>query len=400
MSDQPSGNVHEQAKRIAWLINGYLQKSLTTHEHNELDEWVQQSDENMLLFEQLTDEKYTADTIRFLQQVDSRQALLKVQQKIAASGAGKRGHAGKFRYYSVAAAVIFLLGVSIVVYRIATFREPGSTELTLQQDIDPGSRKAELILADGQSITLDASTKGKITAQGNSNIENNGRGMLIYQNDSLSKTTEPLYNTLRTPRGGEYQLMLPDGSRVWLNASSSIRYPASFPGDLRQVEITGEVYFEIIPDKKAPFRVKINKETIEVLGTSFNVNMYPDEPVIRTTLVEGSIKISGREASRLLQAGEQMQWNQFSGASVSAASIEETLGWKNGMFVFENASIESIMRQVSRWYDVQVEFNSTVSHHFNATIPRSVSVSRLLRLLELTDRVHFKIEKNKIIVSV
>jgi Fe2+-dicitrate sensor, membrane component len=205
-------------------------------------------------------------------------------------------------------------------------------------------------------------------------------------------------------------VLLQDGSRVWLNASSSLRYPATFNGAERVVELRGEGYFEIAPvespgaeKKKGPFIVKTEGMAVKVLGTRFNINAYKDEEIITTTLLEGSVSLSGRNqpgsAIRILKPGEQAKLYADEVIQVlENVDIEETVAWKNGQFKFNDARIETVMRQVSRWYDAEIVYRGTVNYHFNATIYRHEPVTKLLKVLEETDRVHFTIEGKKIIV--
>jgi ferric-dicitrate binding protein FerR (iron transport regulator) len=270
--------------------------------------------------------------------------------------------------------------------------------LTQQQrfrnDIDPGKNAAVLTLAGGKQIVLDSTARGAITRQGNTTIRN-ANGLLVY-NELHEKPTELLFNTLATGRGNQYQLILPDGSKVWLNAASSITYPTAFVGAERKVSITGEAYFEIAKNEKAPFIVESKDVQIQVLGTHFNVNTYDDEDALKTTLLEGSIKVG----NSILRPGQQaiLSRDNTPIKLVDHPDIDEVMAWKNGAFKFNDATIESIMRQMARWYDVEVVYDTRVSQHFIADVPRDVPASELLKLLELTDQVHFKIEGKKITV--
>lgn len=267
-----------------------------------------------------------------------------------------------------------------------------------KNDVGPGRNAAILTLAGGKEIVLDSSATGTIGKQNNAVIVNNN-GQLTY-NILHEKPTGILYNTLTTPRGSQYQLILPDGSKAWLNAASSITYPVAFGGERRAVTISGEVYFEVARNEKLPFIVKEGDMTIQVLGTHFNVNDYADEAVGKTTLLEGSVRILDKGNSSLLKPGEQAVLDRHDGKIqvLDHPDVEEVMAWKNGNFLFADATIETIMRQVARWYDVEVVYNTSISKHFVADVPRDVPVSRLLKLLELTDQVHFRIEGKKITV--
>jgi ferric-dicitrate binding protein FerR (iron transport regulator) len=209
-----------------------------------------------------------------------------------------------------------------------------------------------------------------------------------------------LYNTISTPKGGQYQVTLSDGSKVWLNAASSLRFPATFSGKERKVELTGEGYFEVAHNKKMPFHVTVNDLDVEVLGTHFNINAYADESAIKTTLLEGSVKVVKGNETKIIEPGEQ--------ASVTTSEdeinvkqqvdLEQVVAWKNGIFQFERADIESVMRQISRWYDIDVDYHGRVSEHFGGTISRDVNISDVLKMLEMTGGVNFKIDGKKVIV--
>lgn len=388
----------EEAFRTAYLISGYIRQRLTPEEHTELDRWVEKSDHNMLLFEQLTDEHYLGQSLKFLEQVDTEQALQKVLSKIAAAPVKKPTLFSRLKHYTVAASVLLITGAAIVIYQFAFKDSIHQEAIYAEADIQPGSHKATLILADGKTISLNDHQKGKVATQDHTSIEKNDSGSIIYQQQSGIAPTANLYNILKTPNGGQFQLVLPDGSKAWLNAASSIRYPVAFPSGERVVEITGEIFFQIVRNKNAPFKVKLKNEMITVLGTSFNVNSYQDEPFMQTTLVEGLVSINGDGRDIQLLPGQAAKWKDLANVSVDAVSIEEITAWKEGLFVFENATIETIMRQVARWYDVQVKFEDSINHHFNAALPRNLPVSKLLRLLELTHRVQFKISGKTITV--
>jgi len=320
----------------------------------------------------------------------------------------------RYRWWAAAAGIILFLGVGAYFY----FNQKPGSEVAktpaakkMKNDVAPGGNKAILTLANGSNITLDSAANGELAQQGNSVINKTKDGELKYEPAIPGKPGEAgkpqlaiVYNTLATPRGGQYQLVLPDGSRVWLNAASSIRYPTAFTGNERKVEITGEAYFEVAPvrlrsGQKMPFIVQEGGMSVQVLGTHFNVNGYEDEDAVRTTLLEGSVKVSKDDVYVLLKPGEQTSLSHSSNLSQPIpVQTDEVMAWKNGQFAFRDATIESIMRQAARWYDVDVVYDATITKHFIANIPRSVPLSELLKVLELTDQVHFKVQGRKITV--
>ncbi|MBD0285841.1 MAG: FecR domain-containing protein [Flavisolibacter sp.] len=268
-----------------------------------------------------------------------------------------------------------------------------------QRDVPPGGDKAILTLADGSTIMLDEAQNGTLTQQGGTKVMKLG-GKLTYNSPTFGGGKgEALYNTLSTPRGGQYQVALPDGSQVWLNAASSIHFPAAFAGKERRVEITGEAYFEVAKNKDMPFIVSISGAEVQVLGTHFNIMAYKEEEAVKTTLLEGSVKFVSGNKESLLQPGQQSQLTKEGQVKVvSGVDVHAVIAWKNGHFDFEGADIGSVMRQFSRWYDVEVIYNKKVDDLFYAEIPRNTTLSDALKALELTGKVQFKIEGRKIIV--
>ncbi|RXK83123.1 FecR family protein [Filimonas effusa] len=274
--------------------------------------------------------------------------------------------------------------------------KPATTKLAeihYKSDVPAGHAGALLTLADGKTVLLDSVT-GEISNSQGASITKTGEGSLSYKSAALNSASVS-YNTLSTPRARKFRMTLPDGSGVWLNAQSSIRFPAAFTGSQRKVEVTGEVYFEIVSDKNKPFIVKAQGQDINVLGTRFNVNTYADEPAVTTTLLEGSVQVSDGKRSVILHPGEQAA--EF---AVTHANIQQTMAWKDGKLYFESTDLKSIMRQISRWYDVDVVFEADApSYDFTARLPDNLPVSEVLKLLEMTRLVHFEIEGKKIIVK-
>jgi ferric-dicitrate binding protein FerR (iron transport regulator) len=289
-----------------------------------------------------------------------------------------------------------------------------------KNDVAPGGNKAVLTLANGSTIVLDSAQDGTLAQQGTTKIIKLDGGALAYHaaTDSRGETTEQTkgqtgpteqtgYNTIATPRGGQYRIILPDGSKVWLNAASSLRFPAAFTGSERTVELTGEAYFEIAKNAGKPFHVKVpsggtagGSMDVEVLGTSFNVMAYTNEEKIHTTLLEGKVKVKQGAMAENLTPGRQAIVDQNTQAmEVSDANIEQAVAWKDGLFRFKETDIRELMRQVERWYDVDVVYRTDRGDQdFTGVVSRNKNVSTLLQMLELTGTVHFKIEGKRIIV--
>ena len=314
----------------------------------------------------------------------------------------------KRRWVRIAAAsILLIMGATywFLVRTPKTDRAPVDKPFVIK-DISPGGNKAVLTLADHSTIVLDSAASGKLAQEGGTAIIKSKEGRLEYRPaGGVGGGATISYNMLSTPRGGQYQLVLPDGSKVWLNAASSIRYPTAFAGTTRQVDITGEAYFEIAKDAYRPFTVRVGspagtKGEIRVLGTQFNVNAYSDEPVVRTTLLEGAVRVTKDAAAATLKPGEQAELEQ-SGTFrlIPDVDIDQTMAWKNGQFFLKEADIRTVMRQIERWYDVEVVFEDDIRDKFYVDMSRNTNVSNVFRILESTGLVHFRIDGKKIIVT-
>lgn len=295
------------------------------------------------------------------------------------------------KYLSAAAILIFIsFSIFLFVKNQSTFSTKDTR--TANNDIQPGSNNAILTLADGKKITLNDFGTGEIAEQQGIKVIKSSEGQLIYTlSDSKDFSGSDLYNTIETPMGGQYQVNLPDGSRAWLNSGSYLRYPIKFSGKERSIEISGEVYFEIKKMEGIPFKVQAGEQTIEVLGTHFNVMAYTDEASINTTLVEGSVKVTNGNKSTIIIPGQQsrLKNGEF---EVLSVDIDEVIAWKNGFFVFKNENLKSMMRKISRWYDVEVVYEGNiVDKSFGGKISRSRNISELLKIMESTGSIHFKV---------
>jgi len=274
----------------------------------------------------------------------------------------------------------------------------GQQKGSLQNDVSPGANKAMLTLADGSTISLDDAGNGALIQQGNTKLLKFD-GKLTYKPQE-NRSQNILFNTITTPRGGQYQIALPDGTQVWLNAASSIRFPTVFSGAERKVELTGEAYFEVAKNANMPFRVTVRDAEVMVLGTHFNIMAYDEEEVLKTTLLEGSVQFSSSGKNAVLKPGQQSQLKPDGNFGVTGnVNLDEVIAWKNGMFNFAGADIRTVMRQLSRWYDVEIIYEEKLlAELFHADIPRNTNLSETLKALELTGKVHFRIEDKKIFV--
>ena len=284
---------------------------------------------------------------------------------------------------AAAAAILLLAGAAYLLYTPNEKQAP--VAVVPGNAVPPGTNRAYLTLAGGQRLLLDDTTKGAIASQGGVQVIKSGNGQLAYAASSskLQAASEAVYNTITTPRGGQYQVLLADGTKVWLNAASSLRYPTTFSGTERRVELSGEAYFEVQHNAAQPFRVQAGEQLIEDIGTAFNINAYTDEKVAKTTLLEGSVKVTGKN-TLIIQPGQQAQW-QADGELHLAAGVdtEEVMAWKNGQFSFANADFASLMREVSRWYDVTIHYSGAVpTLHVFALLDRHVYLSTVLGFLQ------------------
>lgn len=302
--------------------------------------------------------------------------------------------------YAAAAAVI-ILATTFAFYK--TRKQPSDSQQITKKthittDVPPGGNRALLVLADGVGIPLDSTRNGLLASTGGGKIVKTDDGKLTVS--AGNPADGPLLrNLLTTPKGGQYQITLSDGSRAWLNASSSIRFPATFAAHERRVEITGEVFFEVTKDKKRPFRVKFSDSEVEVLGTSFNVMAYPDEEASKTTLLEGSVRLSNAGKSRMLTPGEQGAIRSDGAIVTAAVDTRQETAWREGLFYFRDSGIREIMRDASRWYDIEVEYRGKIpERQFTGKVSRNVNISELLNMLRYAG-VRSTIENQKVIIS-
>ncbi len=274
-------------------------------------------------------------------------------------------------------------------YPEAVVRDPA-----FRNDVLPGRDRAILTLSDGRRIELGGKAEGVIAREGAVPVSLLGDGTVSYGSEGSEAGRT---NTLSAPRGAQYKMQLSDGTRVWLNAASSITFPVSFTEQDRRVSISGEVYFEVAGNKAKPFIVAAEKSHITVLGTHFNVNAYPDSHGVRTTLLEGSVRVSAQQGSKVLVPGQQSRIGSSGSIEVSQVNTEEVVGWKDGLFRFNNTDMVTLMQQVSRWYDIEVNYTAVPADVFSGTIPRSYTLTELLTVLRLAG-TDFTLDKNKLTI--
>lgn len=338
----------------------------------------------------------------------SREILEKIHQRIGYPETVTDSRRS-FSYKWVAIAASLMLIISTTFYLLRSDRQDqklpvvSAVKQPLINDFAPGGEKAVLTLSDGSVVILDDASNGKITQQEAVSVEKLSQGALRYAGGETSDKLA--FNTISTPRGGTFQITLSDGSRVWLNAATSLKFPVNFIGTERRVELTGEAYFEIAQNKSKPFVVDVaGKQDVRVLGTHFNINSYSDERSINTTLLEGSIaiKVNGQTDDKLLTPGQQFSLFPSGKSTIrDAVNLEETVAWKEGKFDFgESMDLEQVMRQVGRWYDVDIDYKGDFSGiQIGGSISRNVSASKVFEMLEMTGVARFSISGKKVTVS-
>lgn len=397
---------------ISDLLIKYLKDELSMDEQAMLQAWVEKNERNKTLFEDLTDESKINEKLGKFNSIDKATVWHKTLDKIRSEGYIESFIPEKrsFPWYRVAAVAVLLVLISFFAYR--SLKTPSTVQVVKQQeqeDISPGGNKATLTLSDGTIVSLDEVDRGEITEVEGMKISKTADGQVVYE--AASAGSHPLpeekvrYNQITTPRGGQYQVILPDGTKVWLNAGSSLNYPVRFAGNIREVTLTGEAYFEVSKRRSAthqniPFIVRTSTQTVEVLGTHFNINAYENEGTVKTTLVEGSVRVSinlhnGKidgNNTVLLKPHQQSVLNADH-LNVIPVDIESAVAWKDGYYKFNSEALGSIMRKISRWYDVEVEFEeNTAEYRFGGKISRKENISKVLEIIRETGNVHFEIE--------
>jgi len=393
--------------QLTTLMEKYLDGTLTGPEEQVLRDWYRDNEAGEVI--------WNSDSADERNRVQDR-ILARLQKDIQQTGTGHVIIPMRRRRIWMAAAAIGIVLLSGTAYLLPNLWSKGpvaaggpvATKVPLAADLLPATNKATLLLSNGNAIVLDSAGNGVLAEEGGARVKKTAQGQLVYQAGTKPASDPgsgggpgaPAMNTVTTPRGGRYHLVLADGSKVWLNAASSISYPAVFIGRERVVTVTGEVYFEVSPDKSRPFKVQTREETIDVLGTSFNVNVYADEPVRRVTLETGSVKVNAGQQALVLRPGEQTLHSDKGFGKTDKADMEGELAWKNGDFVFNNEDLSSILRELSRWYNIDISYKGSPGPMaFDGIISRSKNLSAVLQIMESsTKKIHFQIENRRLMV--
>lgn len=313
--------------------------------------------------------------------------------------------AGNFRRISAAAIVLIICAAGVYLLNQSKTRElTVNHPIRPVQMILPGSNMAVLTLGNGKRIVLNSASNGKLATQGKTIITKNTAGQISYlaanEHESNLEKEPVTYNTVSTPSGGQFQVVLPDGTNVWLNAASTLKFPNRFEGSERHVELTGEAYFEVFKNKNVPFTVNAGNVNIKVLGTHFNVMAYKNEPAVKTTLLEGSVVLNSRHSQALLTPGMQAVVGPLTDNIVlQQINVADAVAWKNGYFSFRKENLQTAMNKIARWYNVDVEYTGNVNHRMlGGTVSRAENITELLNYLELTGVASFRIEGRRIFV--
>ncbi|MBK0379309.1 FecR family protein [Mucilaginibacter segetis] len=372
-----------QDEAIKGLLEKYKLGTITDAEKAVLDEWY------------LHVAADSSEALSELERLKTFDAVLEHLEDVSRPARVKR------LLPRVAAAASIILALGTGGYFLLHRPAPPVAVVKTEQDILPGGNKAYLVLSSGQRISLTDAKNGTVAEQAGRAVKKTADGLLVYDDaHSGHNPAELVYNTVGTPRGGQYQVVLPDGTKVWLNAASRLRYPAAFTGNSREVELEGEAYFQVAHNARQPFRVRAGDQLIEDIGTAFNINAYKDEAGVRTTLTEGAarVQLSGRDGGVTLRPGQQAG-SVGDQLVVKAADTEVITAWKNGLFMFQAADIREVMRMVSRWYNVEINYKGPApAANFSGGVSRFDKVSEVLRTLEATGKVHFKIQNRTITV--
>ena len=377
------------------LIDKYLAGNASPGEEQQLYDFFNSFQAN---------QAWNEEELGVKQQLEDKM-LARLQQAIARSTKNNAAKVTRISTYrNIAAAIaIFMLACGGLYYWLqkpVKLKSIANNKPHIVHDILPGKNKATLTLANGAVVELNSAKIGVVDNKGNAVVKKVKEGQLLYEaNQAATQQQQLAYNIISTPRGGQYQVVLPDGSKVWLDAASSLKFPTAFTGTDRIVELNGQAYFEVAKNAAKPFKVKVNNLEVKVLGTHFNIMAYNNEATIKTTLLEGSVRLTSGNATDVLKPGQQGTLNQNGQIRVADVNTDGAVAWKNGYFDFNRDNIHSIMNQVSRWYDVDVTYEGKAPEdEFVGKIERNVKLSQLLHILELS-HVHFKVVGKNIIVQ-
>ncbi|WP_316837778.1 FecR family protein [Pedobacter nutrimenti] len=376
-------------KRITELIEKVYQNKASESEIEELD----------FLYTQYDDKPGYAENLGKREKNQLQDAIYsRIQEQLSGEPKNLKSRIFKSKLslqISLVTIAVLLIGAVIVCFVHPAFQK-NDQQLA---DIKPGGNYAVLTLSNGKNIVLTDAKNGNLAKESKTLVRKTDDGQIIYSNGADDSSLPVVYNTLTIPQGGQYTITLSDGTHVIMNSASTLKYPVSFSKSERVVELNGEAYFEVSHDKSKPFKVITHQQVVEVLGTHFNINSYGDDNTVKTVLEEGSVKVYTKSGTKMLKPGQQSVLKE-NHLDVGEADLEEALAWKNGYFRFNNESIKTIMPRLARWYNIEITFDGNVSDiGFYGTISRSKNISEVLKMLETTKSVHFKIQGRRITVT-
>ncbi len=382
--------------RLTFLLHAYFSDTISPEDTKELLDYISIADQQEL--DRTIDEVIPPDDIKDdwdLERLSPVYSQILADKRFIAAAPKKQ--LPLKRYLSIAASLFVLLSISFSLYYFFGRNPSGRQNQIAKGPLVPGYDHAVLALDKMDLIHLDTATTLNMTYAGARIVQRNNT--LDYSRIHMDRAASAM-NTLTTPRGGQFALVLDDGTKIWLNAASQLRYPAVFTGSNRLVELTGEAYFEVAKDSKHPFQVRVGNSTVQVLGTHFNINAYPDQPGMETTLLEGSVRLLNKGKSALLKPGEKAAVARYDGAiAIHSVDVAEAIAWKKGLISFRDEDISAIMKKISRWYDADVVFSKTPDKQlFGGTLNRKKPLAELLKNLEVLCDLKFKIEGRRIIV--
>ena len=407
-------------EEIKGLILKHLRGELTDGERLELDVWLAQSTENRDFLDKELSKDELREGIKVLQNKNEDAIRRKVEDAIL--GTEREEHIllpqqpasrPSRRIWAYTAAAAAFIGVVVLAggflfrdSRTSTSSIASTTTTPSRQDVAPGGNKAILTLANGKQVVLDNIENGQVSTEGTSQVVKLDSGRLAYTSAAGDADAPVVYNTLVTPKAGQFEITLPDGTRVWLNNASRLYYPTVFRKGERLVELSGEAYFQVAKDVEKPFVVKVLSRNpgeadvkVQVLGTEFNISAYQDEKAVKATLINGSVRVTNDAQHVLLQPGEQAAAADNGGLKVAEVNTRSVIAWRRGFFNFDNSDLPTVMRQLARWYDIDISYEGSVpAKSFDGNISRNSNLSEILKVLE-RNQVHFRLEGKKLVVT-
>lgn len=377
------GNMSEHGQRIAYLVAGFIRHTLTEKEHDELDAWINESDENMKLFEEWTDDDHIQANLEWMDKINSEKSFKRLQ----AQGAFQSPK--KIWSWSVAASLLLVIAAS----SIFLFKNyPATNPQTITSEkVVPGSMKATLEYGNNQLVDLGSPNKIIV----DSGIIQEASGLLVYHSTKFTST-----QVLRVPIGGKYQLVLSDSTKIWLNSGTKLVYPDYFDDTVRKVQLTGEAYFEVSKNNKQPFIVEFSKNfQIRALGTSFDIKYYTNESVHEITLLEGSVLVTRDIQQTLMKPGEQFRLAKTKTEKVLLQDPKTVIGWKQDLFIFNRIDLETMMRQLERWYGITTVYETRTTDPFTCTFEKNQPLTEILTIIEKSSKISFRIKDKTVYIS-